>query len=157
MTQLRIEVVGHARPETLEIDIDEKTVPTSLDVRDALLKRGGPDDAGFTRFAYRPFDNRWLYWEKDTKLLDEKRADCRPHAFEGNLWLSAAQHLRKGVEEPQAYYTGHLGSRHLIERGTLMFPAWLRDDDIEKDRLGPRRANFSTRIKRTGRGMYQKC
>ena len=37
------------------------------------------------RFAYRPFDNRWLYWEKDAKLLDEKRADYRPHVFEGNL------------------------------------------------------------------------
>ena len=30
-------------------------------VRGALLKRGGPDEAGFIRFAYRPFDNRWLY------------------------------------------------------------------------------------------------
>ena len=53
-------------------------------VRDALLKRGGPDEAGFVRFAYRPFDNRWLYWEAETKLLDEKRADYRPHVFEGN-------------------------------------------------------------------------
>ena len=36
-------------------------------VRDALLKRGGPIDADFIRHAYRPFDNRWLYWEADTK------------------------------------------------------------------------------------------
>ena len=68
-------------------------------VRDALLARGGPDEAGFVRHAYRPFDNRWLYWEKDTKLLDEKRADYRPHVFEGNLWLSAAQHLRRNAAE----------------------------------------------------------
>ena len=52
-------------------------------VRETLMRRGGPDEAGFIRFAYRPFDNRWLYWEKDTKLLDEKRADYRPHVFEG--------------------------------------------------------------------------
>ena len=64
-------------------------------VREALLRRGGPDEDGFIRFAYRPFDNRWLYWERDTKLLDEKRADYRPHLFEGNLWLSAAQPLAK--------------------------------------------------------------
>jgi hypothetical protein len=25
------------------------------------------------RHAYRPFDVRWLYWEPETKLLDEKR------------------------------------------------------------------------------------
>ena len=55
--------------------------------RTALIARGGPDESGFVRFAYRPFDTRWLYWEKDTKLLDEKRADYRPHVFEGNLWL----------------------------------------------------------------------
>ena len=66
-------------------------------MRDALLARGGPDEGGFVRFAYRPFDNRWLYWEADTKLLDEKRADYKPHVFEGNVWLSAAQHLRKGA------------------------------------------------------------
>ena len=66
-------------------------------VRDVLVKRGGPRESGFIRYAYRPFDNRWLYWEADTKLLDEKRADYRPHVFEGNLWLSAAQHLRKAL------------------------------------------------------------
>ena len=93
--------------------------------RTALIARGGPDEAGFVRFAYRPLDTRWLYWEKDTKLLDEKRADYRPHVFEGNLWLSAAQHLRKGADEPQTCSTRHLGCRHLIERGALLFPAWL--------------------------------
>ena len=56
-------------------------------VRDALLKRGDPAEDGFVRYAYRPFDNRWLYWDADTKLLDEKRADYKPHVFEGNSWL----------------------------------------------------------------------
>ena len=64
-------------------------------VRDALLARGGPNDGGFIRYAYRPFDNRWLYWEADTKLLDEKRADYRPHVFEGNLWLVTQQKPRR--------------------------------------------------------------
>jgi hypothetical protein len=99
-------------------------------VRDALLARGRPDEAGFVRFAYRPFDNRWVYWEGETKLLDEKRADYRPHVFEGNLWLSAAQHLRKGAEEPQAVFVRHMGSYHLIERGALMFPAYLHNDGL---------------------------
>ena len=36
-------------------------------VRDHLLKRGGPDESGFIRFAYRPFDVRWLYWEAGTR------------------------------------------------------------------------------------------
>ena len=104
-------------------------------VRNALLKRGGPDEAGFARFAYRPFDNRWLYWEKESLLLDRPRPDYRQHVFEGNVWLSAAQHLRKGEEEPQACFTGHMGSLHLIERGSLMFPAWLQEDDRLKANL----------------------
>ena len=99
-------------------------------VREALLARGGPVGDGFVRHAYRPFDNRWLYWEGDTKLLDEKRADYRPHIFEGNLWLSAAQHLRKGSEEAQTWFTKHIGARHLIERGANWFPAWLCDDGL---------------------------
>ena len=110
-------------------------------VREALLARGGPDEASFIRHAYRPFDNRWLYWEADTKLLDEKRADYRPHVFEGNLWLSAAQHLRKGAAEPQTVFTQHIGARHLIERGANWFPAWLDIDGIRDD--DERRPNLS--------------
>ena len=56
-----------------------------LSVRDGLLARGGPRETDFIKYAYRPFDNRWLYWEEDTKLLDEKRADYRPHIFPGNM------------------------------------------------------------------------
>ena len=97
-------------------------------VRDALLGRGGPIDAGFIRFTYRPFDIRWLYWEAETKLLDEKRADYKPHVFEGNVWLSAAQHLRRDANEPQACFTRTMGSGHLIERGASMFPAYLREE-----------------------------
>ena len=112
-------------------------------VRDTLLKRGGPDEGGFIRFAYRPFDNRWLYWERETKLLDEKRADYRPHVLEGNLWLSAAQHLRKGAAEPQACTTEHMGCRHLIERGALMFPAWVAEGSSGDSNDNNRRANLS--------------
>ena len=126
-------------------------------VREALLKRGGPDEAGFIRFAYRPFDERWLYWEAETKLLDEKRADYKPHVFEGNLWLSAARHLRRGTAEPQAYVTTHMSSSHLIERGANLFPVWLRDDDLGGNGDGARRANLTETahcyLKRLGLGV----
>ncbi len=56
-------------------------------VRDTLLKRGDPAEDGFVRYAYRPFDTRWLYWESETKLLDEKRAEYKPHVFEGGFAL----------------------------------------------------------------------
>ena len=99
-------------------------------VRQALLERGGPIEGGFVRDSYRPFDNRWLYWENDRRLLTAPSPDYWRHVFEGNLWLSSAQHLRKGESEPQACIAQHVGSFHLIERGAAMFPAWLRDDGL---------------------------
>ena len=98
--------------------------------RDSLLRRGGPLDGGVSRYSYRPFDDRWLYWDGETKLLDEKRGEYKPHVFGGNLWLCAAQHLRKGASEPQAMFTTRIGSYHLIERGALWFPLYLRDDQF---------------------------
>ena len=99
-------------------------------VRDALLSRSGPVDTGFVRHAYRPFDNRWLYWEAGHGLLGRPVPDYRPHVFVENMWLSAAQHLRKGETEPQTYFTHHLGSLHMIERTALWFPAYLLDDGL---------------------------
>ena len=103
-------------------------------VRDFLVARGGPPESGFVRFAYRPFDNRWLYWERDTKLLDEKRADYQPHVFDGNLWLSCVPRLRRDALEPQTVATSHMASLHLNEWSASMFPAWLCDDGL--GRLG---------------------
>ncbi len=97
-------------------------------VRDALLKRGGPNETGFVPYSYRPFDTRWLYWDMDGGLLDRPRPDYQPNVFEGNIWLSSAQHLRKGATEPQVCFTHHIASYHMIERGALWFPAYLRDD-----------------------------
>ena len=123
-------------------------------VRDTLLRRGGPDARGFVRHAYRPFDDRWLYWEAETKLLREKSPSYPKHVFEDNLWLSSAQHLRRGAEDPQACFTKHLASRHLIERGTSMFPAWLRDDDLGRSEGAPnKRPNLSADAEKYLRGM----
>lgn len=58
--------------------------------RKILVTRGYQEDA-VRRFCYRPFDSRWLYWESETKLLDEKRTEYIPHAFPGNLWIEARQ------------------------------------------------------------------
>ena len=113
-------------------------------VRDELLKRSGPITANFVRYAYRPFDVRWLYWEPDTKLLDEKRKDYFPHVFTANLWVSAAQYIRRGSNEPQAGLTRALGASHHLERGAAWFPLLLRDETFGEERDGVRsRENLS--------------
>ena len=100
-------------------------------VRDALLKRGGPAGDGFVRYAYRPFDIRWLYWEADGLLLDRPRAQYKLHVFERNLWFSGVPRLRRDAAEAQSAFTTHLASLHLNEWSASMFPAWLQDDGFD--------------------------
>ena len=120
----------------------------AIATRKTLLRRGGPTRNGFIRYTYRPFDIRWLYWEADTKLLNDKRADYLSHVFDNNLWLSAAKHLRKDAEEPQACFARHLSSLHLIERGATMFPAWLYDEGLGNAGNSARRPNLSGAARR---------
>ena len=118
-------------------------------VRAALLARGGPKETDFIRYAYRPFDNRWLYWEAETKLLDEKRTDYHPHISPGNMWLSSSHRIRKGEAEPQTAFTRHIASYHLIERVANWFPAWLRDEGLGLGNDGAqRRPNLSDAAQR---------
>ena len=115
-------------------------------VRATLLKQGGPDEAGFIRFAYRPFDIRWLYWEKETKLLDEKRADYRPHVFERNPWLVTQQRPRREWSSPQVI--SHIGCIDLMDRSASCIPAWLHDGGIGNDIASARRPNLSASAQR---------
>ncbi|MCY4255809.1 MAG: N-6 DNA methylase [Gammaproteobacteria bacterium] len=116
-------------------------------VRDGLLARGRMDGApsiesGIIRFAYRPFDNRWLYWERDTKLLDEKRSDYKPHVFDGNLWIVAQKKPRRAWSRPQVISS--MGCLDLMDRGATCIPCWLHDDGMRTaDGMPDRRANLS--------------
>ena len=114
-------------------------------VRDALLARGGPDEGGFVRFAYRPFDTRWLYWEADGSLLDRPRPDYRPHVFEGNLWIEARER-----EAKENFSRGTL-VRHLADNFgnglSSFFPTWLVDDGLGSDHTG-QRVNLSETAQR---------
>ena len=97
-------------------------------VRDVLLKRGVPIENGFVRYNYRPFDTRWLYWEGETKLLDEKRADYKPHVFDGNLWLETRE------KEARPHFSRGTFCRHLSDNFgnglSSFFPAWLLEHGL---------------------------
>ena len=127
--------------------VKETTTFKARSVREALIGRGGPYESGFINFAYRPFDTRWLYWEASSGLLDRPRPDYRRHMFPANLWLSAAQHVRKDAEETQACFTTNMGSLHLIERGALMFPAWVREQVVGSEEMQAR-PNLSAAARR---------
>ena len=114
--------------------------------RDELLKRGGPTESGFVRYAYRPFDTRWLYWERDTKLLDEKRAEYQPHVFDGNPWLVTQQKPRRDWSPPQVIV--QIGCIDLMDRSATCVPAWLSEDTIGPNASNARRPNLSPEARR---------
>ena len=95
--------------------------------RRQLLSRGF-DSGEIVRYAYRPFDVRWLYWHGETKLLDEKRADYRPHAAPGNFSLISQQKPRRAWSEPQC--VAAVGCLDLMDRGASCFPMLLSDGGI---------------------------
>ena len=116
-------------------------------VRDALLRRGGPDASNFVKYAYRPLDNRWLYWESESGLLDTPCADYKPHVFEGNVWVETRK------REPREEFSRGTLIRHIGDNfgnGMSYFsPAWLRADDLRTDATGAqRRPNLSPAAQR---------
>ena len=111
-------------------------------VRDDMLIRYESDDISFIRYAYRPYDDRWLYWESETRLLDRARPEYRAHVFETNRWLITQQKPRREWSPPQV--TSYLGCLDLIDRSATCVPAWLHDDGLDVDGRGIRRPNLST-------------
>ena len=131
--------LGHgeiARRHPAVMDAVQGFVPTQ--VRNALLVRGGPTEAGFVPYAYRPFDNRWLYWEADTKLLDAKRTKYKSHVFEKNLWVVSPQRQRRDWSPPVK--TSLLGDLNQMDGSAAYIPAWLRAGNLDPqgDRQGHR-------------------
>ena len=114
----------------------------AISVREARFARGGPDANSYLRYAHRPFDTRWLYWESDSGLLARPSPAFRPHVFDGNMFLEARQR-----ESNEQFLRGTL-VRHLAgdfgNGRSHFFPAWLRDDGLRLDGDGTqRRPNLS--------------
>ncbi|MHB9026932.1 MAG: type ISP restriction/modification enzyme [Armatimonadota bacterium] len=133
------------------------------EIRDFLLKRGMIAD-NFVRYQYRPFDCRWLYWEPETKLLDEKRSEYFPNIFPDNKWLSAGQRNRKDVfYQPQV--TSILADHHLVESNVGMFPLRLKDtkdqhslfessEEFIKENLSTAATDYFSSIEATGLDLF---
>lgn len=94
--------------------------------RKAILERTH-DQGRIIRYAYRPFDVRWMYWDADTKLVDEKRPEFMMNTTFENRFLTAGIRNRMGIfYKPQS--TSVLGDHHLVESNVSIFPAKVRQD-----------------------------
>ncbi len=95
-----------------------------VDTRKVLLER--PTRSGkFVRYVYRPFDVRWLYWDPDTKILDEKRSEFERHVLPGAVLIEARE---KEVGDTFARGTVVGGLADNFGNGlSTFFPALLND------------------------------
>ena len=104
-------------------------VPDATAVRDALLRRGGPNLEGFVRYAYRPFDTRWLYWDMGRGLLGRPVLKYKPHVFEGNSSLVLQREARPDLSAPLV--VRDMGDLNQMNSGVYCVPAWLHVDGLE--------------------------
>jgi hypothetical protein len=102
--------------------------------RERLRKRGFKAE-NVVPFAYRPFDVRWLYWEPETKLLDEKRSDYFPQVFKGNLWLEARQ--KQPMERFDRGYTVRCLADNFGNGLSNFFPLYLANNATLLQRTEP--------------------
>lgn len=108
--------------------IEERGRYAASKIRKYLIKRGR-SKGSIVRYAYRPFDARWLYWEPETKLLDEKRSDYFPQVFEGNTCLVSQQKPYAKASVP--YHIAVLGCIDLFGRCASCFPLKLNKNHNE--------------------------
>src|SRR5450830_1880479 len=102
--------------------------------RRTLVARGFLEN-NIVRYCYRPFDNRWLYWEPLGKLLDEKRSDYFPHVTDHNVWLVSQQKPRREWSRPQVIAS--LGCLDLMDRSATCIPIHLNPHAVGVTLLDP--------------------
>jgi len=93
----------------------------ALYTREYLRQRGqGPGK--IVRYEYRPFDSVYLYWDPETKLLDEKREDLYELVSPGSSFLTSRQKRERDREGTPFYATARIADWHLIRPGAACFP-----------------------------------
>lgn len=76
------------------------------------------------RYAYRPLDSRWLFWEPDVGLLHRGVPSYRDQVRDANVWLFTTGRTRKSGVGP-ALCTRLLSDLNLMDSGSRAFPLYL--------------------------------
>ncbi len=131
----------------VDMDLDKLKARMKGYFDSATSTRPGPDEAGFIRYAYRPFDTRWLYWEANDKLLDRPRPDYKTHVFDENRWLVLQNKARPDLSPP--LIISDIGDLNQMNSGIYCVPLFLRDDGLGTEGVGTqRRPNLSDAAQR---------
>ena len=94
--------------------------------RECLQERGFLEEY-VIKYAYRPFDNVWVYWEPSGDLLDRKREELFQSIIPSNLFLTSRKKAERQDEGTPFYTSNHLPDWHLTRPGSAIFPLLVQD------------------------------
>lgn len=110
-------------------DVVRRTMPAAMkdnprfdsaSARSRLVQRGFLRE-WIVRHYYRPFDVRWIYWEPETKLIDEKRSEFQRQLQTTNtLYIATQKRSRRAWSSPVV--TGGQGDLVLLDPSTAFIP-----------------------------------
>jgi hypothetical protein len=92
----------------------------------------GYDDSKVLSFLAFPFDQRFIYYETETKLLNRARPEYAAN-LKDNEFLVTVPEPRKDSETRPIFSTT-LVNLHVHERGSVVFPRETRSDGLLADR-----------------------
>lgn len=120
------------------------------EVRRTLTKDGFQNRA--TRYQYRPFDSRWIWYEEQTKLIQRKNIDLFRQIGDNPLLLST-QVAERNTSFDRIAFAKTLSDLHLLRPDAVAFPLRLRfkpfASDTEYEYL-PNVADFYDDLARAG-------
>ncbi len=96
------------------------------------MKSIGFDGSKISDFLAFPFDQRFIYYELGTKLLNRPRPEFAANR-NNNEFLLTVPEPRK-ASETRPIYSSTLANLHVHERGSVVFPRETRGDDLLSDR-----------------------
>ncbi len=105
---------------------DGKVIYDAKATRRELLKNSKFREEHLIPVAYRPFDNRWLYWESKTKLLDRNRVELFEQVFPGNLYLEAVRQQRRSDRYDHGVVIARFMDLNFVDGGARCFPLYER-------------------------------
>ncbi len=90
-----------------------------------VLLNAGISSGRVVRYAYRPLDNRYVYWHPKTKLLDEKREELFRYSCSDVFFMTSRARGERTEEGTPFFVSRHLPDRHLTRPGSVCFPSYI--------------------------------
>lgn len=122
--------------ECADLMTDEARYDASGIRRELLKKKESFHADRLIPIVWLPFDERSLYWQPNTKLLNEKRVHFKRQVRPGNLFLACTQKPRKD-EYPSPLPVDTLGSYYLIDPTASFFPLLRHEDSLIGEPVSP--------------------